>query len=161
MKTWLKFTSAAIIGFAAGFAGIYLTNSRSANSEATASNKSEKPSEVDWATLRELDATSFNMTEKIKNLNGTNVRVPGFMIPLEDNQSIINEFLLVPSPMACVHVPPPPPNQIILVRMAPGREARMSFGPIWVQGKLQVGESNGPYGKSAYEIAGELTEPYQ
>ncbi len=160
MKTWVKFASMAVFGFAAGFAGIYLTRVRDA--ESSPAKTSGKPVEVEWGTLREADLSSTaSLPDTIKKIEGGNVRIPGFMIPLEDNQTLVSEFLLVPSPMACVHVPPPPPNQIILVRMASGQKARMSFGPIWVQGKLRVAENTGSYGKAGYEVIGELTEPFQ
>lgn len=160
MKTSVKFALMAVFGFAAGFAGIYLT--RAHNSESSPTKAGGKPVEVEWSTLREADLSSADkLPESIKKVQGGNVRVPGFMIPLEDNQTLVSEFLLVPSPMACVHVPPPPPNQIILVRMASGQKAHMSFGPIWVQGKLRVAENSGAFGKSGYEIIGELTEPFQ
>jgi hypothetical protein len=43
-------------------------------------------------------------------INGVS-RGPGYMVPLEDNLREVTEFLLVPCPGACIHVPPPPPNQ--------------------------------------------------
>jgi len=48
-------------------------------------------------------------------LNGSEVKIPGFVIPLEGDANTVTEFLLVPYFGACIHVPPPPPNQIIYV----------------------------------------------
>ena len=46
---------------------------------------------------------------------GQSVRLPGYVVPLEDLAAGIKEFLLVPYFGACVHSPPPPANQIVHV----------------------------------------------
>src|SRR6266852_1336148 len=81
----------------------------------TAQVEAKKPLAVDWQTLRELDYHTGEKSSAIAQLvsAGVIVRIPGFMIPLEDAADAITEFLLIPYPMACVHVPPPPPNQMI------------------------------------------------
>ncbi len=48
-----------------------------------------------------------------QELNGSTVKVPGFVIPLEGDENMVTEFLLVPYFGACIHVPPPPPDKII------------------------------------------------
>jgi hypothetical protein len=73
--------------------------------------------EVDWRMLGELDYISGKASGELATLDGKMVRIPGFMVPLEDNQKKVKEFLLVPSPQACIHVPPPPPNQMVLIEM--------------------------------------------
>jgi uncharacterized protein len=118
--------------------------------------------EIDWFLLRKWDASGQNpIPDTLKPFHGAWIKLPGFMIPLEDNQAQASEFLLVPSPMSCIHVPPPPPNQTVHVRMATGRKANVSFGPVWVQGKLRLTESSGVYGKSMYQMIGESVEEYQ
>ena len=84
------------------------------------------PLDLDWSTLRTLDPTSGKASDALQAANGKIVRVPGFIVPLEDSQKAVSEFLLVPSPQACIHVPPPPPNQIIRVKMAPGTKAQIN-----------------------------------
>ncbi|MEY2987669.1 MAG: hypothetical protein RJB13_1190 [Pseudomonadota bacterium] len=146
------------VGFAFGFAGIYsFMNDKNANE----ANANEKPVETDWATLRELDLKTGAMPGHLRKLDGQRVRIPGFIVPLEDDQNAVSEFLLVPSPTACIHTPPPPGNQMIHVRMAGGRTASRSWGPVWLQGRLRITDIDGPYGKSSYELLGELTEPYR
>ncbi|QIA63198.1 DUF3299 domain-containing protein [Vibrio astriarenae] len=51
----------------------------------------------------------------VSDLNNTQQTVAGFVVPLEISGNKIQQFLLVPFFGACLHVPPPPPNQIILV----------------------------------------------
>ena len=75
--------------------------------------EAKKPLAVDWQTLRELDYHTGEKSSAIAQLGsaGVIVRIPGFMIPLEDAADAITEFLLIPYPMACVHVPPPHPTR--------------------------------------------------
>lgn len=162
MKLWVKVTVLSTVGFAVGFGVIYgVTNRGNAAAAESKDTGSGKPTEVEWSTLRELDLSSGKATANLKALDGAKVRVPGFIVPLEDNQNAVSDFLLVPSPQACVHVPPPPANQMVHVRMASGKKATMSYGPVWVQVRIRIAETTGPYGKTSYEMVGELTEPYQ
>ena len=77
----------------------------------------EKVPSLTWDNLRGLDPQSGKMPADLKKHDGAIVRVPGFIIPLEDNDQAVSEFLLVPYPLACIHVPAPPPNQIVHVKM--------------------------------------------
>jgi len=116
---------------------------------------------IDWRTLREYNVDTRTATEGLQKLDGGRVRMPGFMVPLEDNQSRVTEFLLVPSPQACIHVPPPPANQMILVRMAGGGDTAIAFGPIWVQGRLHISDGTHQYGTSSFTMQAEFTEEYR
>lgn len=57
---------------------------------------------------RQVRETSIN-TE----LDSSYIQIPGYLLPLDLSGKAIREFLLVPYAGACIHVPPPPPNQII------------------------------------------------
>ena len=72
-------------------------------------------------------------------LNGQSIRIPGYLLPLEFSGKLVTEFLLVPWVGACIHTPPPPPNQILLVK--PEKPVAMSgmFEPVWVSGRLTAG----------------------
>lgn len=156
MKLWIKVTTLCVLGFSAGFAGIYaFISKRGDDSSAAQAAEGGKPTEVEWGLLRELDLATGKPSAALKKVDGAKVRVPGFIVPLEDNSESVSEFLLVPSPQACIHVPAPPSNQMIHVKMASGRRAQMSYGPVWVQGRMRFSEVNGPYGKSSYELTGE------
>jgi hypothetical protein len=50
-----------------------------------------------------------------KKLDEQEVRIPGFVVPLEGDAKTVTAFLLVPYFGACIHVPPPPTNQVIYV----------------------------------------------
>lgn len=162
MKLWTKISLFSLLGFSVGFSVLYLIleNKASATSASSSKTTSDKPSDADWGLLREMDLSSGKASPNLKKLSGAMVRIPGFMIPLEDNQQSVSEFLLVPSPMSCVHVAAPPANQMIHVKMATGRKATMSYGPIWAQGRFNISEHEGPYGKTSYEMIAESTTPY-
>jgi uncharacterized protein len=72
-------------------------------------------------------------------LNGQIVRLPGYLLPLEFSGKLVSEFLLVPWVGACIHTPPPPPNQIVHVK--PDKPVTMTgmFEPVWITGQLRTG----------------------
>ncbi len=74
------------------------------------------------------------------DLDNRAVRIPGYLLPLEFADRDVTEFLLVPYVGACIHTPPPPPNQIVYVSSEgfpnPGR-----FQPVWVEGAMHVDPS--------------------
>lgn len=115
--------------------------------------------EVDWRLLGEMDYITGKSSPELEALNSKDVKIPGFMVPLEDDQKAVVEFLLVPSPQACIHVPAPPPNQMVYVKMKKGTEAAQ--GPIWVYGKLQLVTKKSMYGDASFELIGEAIEPYK
>ncbi|EGQ9112675.1 DUF3299 domain-containing protein [Vibrio alginolyticus] len=73
-----------------------------------------------------------------KEIAGKQVRIPGFVIPLEGDADSISEFLLVPFYGACIHVPPPPPNQIIHVKFEEGAPTKDLWDIVYITGTLQA-----------------------
>ena len=83
------------------------------------------------------------------------------MVPLEDDADQVTEFLLVPFAGACIHVPPPPPNQMIYVKLRGKQKAKMTFTePIVVVGQLHVSTVQSPYGDVSYNLDGDSVRPY-
>jgi uncharacterized protein len=74
-------------------------------------------------------------------LEGRLIRMPGYLLPLEFSGKAVSEFLLVPWVGACIHTPPPPPNQIVYVRPKKPVELPGMFAPVWVTGRLDTGRS--------------------
>lgn len=118
-------------------------------------------SELDWRGLSDLDYVTGEAPPKLKAMDQKNVKIPGFMVPLEDSQKRVAEFLLVPSPQACIHVPAPPPNQMVHVVMEEGTETPVAYGPIWVYGQLRLQSKRSMYGESSFTLKGVRIEPYQ
>jgi hypothetical protein len=75
-----------------------------------------------------------------ENLKGQDVRIPGYLLPLEVSDGKVTEFLLVPYVGACIHVPPPPPNQIVHVEVIQkgGYKNGKLYETVWVTGKIDV-----------------------
>jgi hypothetical protein len=83
-------------------------------------------------------------------LDGQVVRIPGYLLPLEFSGKRVAEFLLVPWVGACIHTPPPPPNQIVYVKADKPFEFGGLFAPVWVTGQMTANASK----KSLYLIDG-------
>lgn len=81
-------------------------------------------------------------------LDGREIRIPGYLLPLELDGTTVTEFLLVPYAGACIHTPPPPANQIIHVTTAQGFVAQGLFTPVWVTGRLSAKSSKQTVGLS-------------
>lgn len=95
------------------------------------------------------------------DLNGAEVRIPGFVVPLEmDEGGRITELLLVPYFGACIHVPPPPPNQVVFVRIEQGMKVDSMYGAYWLTGKLTAKSRQSRYGSAAYTLIATAYEPY-
>lgn len=77
-------------------------------------------------------------SEMIPALNNQMVQIDGYLLPLKQNGKKVTEFLLVPVIGACIHVPAPPPNQMVVVQYPKGYEHSELFAPITVTGKLII-----------------------
>ena len=78
----------------------------------------------------------------VENLEGKLVRMPGYALPLEFNGESVQEFLLVPYVGACIHVPPPPPNQIVFVTTRESYKAKDRYDPVWVTGRIRLQQTS-------------------
>lgn len=89
----------------------------------------------------------------VAELDGRLIRLGGYPVPLEtDAAGRSTEFFLVPYPGACIHVPPPPPNQIVLVRHPAGILIEDIYAPLWVTGQLQVEAVSNSLADAVYAI---------
>lgn len=93
-------------------------------------------------------------------LNGAQVRIPGYVVPLEDGKAGLKEFLLVPYFGACIHTPPPPANQIIHVLPDTAAKGLRSMDTVWVTGRLQAFRGDSAMGVSGYRLQAQRVEPY-
>lgn len=76
----------------------------------------------------------------IKALNGKQISIRGFMLPLDLDNTGVAEFMLNGSLDMCYFGAPVRMNEWVLVRMAGAKKARFTHLPIVVSGKLEVGE---------------------
>ncbi|WP_027328148.1 DUF3299 domain-containing protein [Marinimicrobium agarilyticum] len=94
--------------------------------------------------------------------DNTQIRLPGFVVPLEfDDAMNISEFFLVPYYGACIHVPPPPPNQIIFVRYPEGLQLDNLYTPFWVTGTLRLETVENDTALSSYSMAADKIVEYR
>ena len=102
---------------------------------------------------------TFNVVEE---LNGLDIRLPGYVVPLDfSSDGIYSEFLLVPYFGACLHTPPPPPNQIVYVTASSGAKVSSIYEPVWIEGRMKTGKFETDTGDSAYEVTLSSIEAYE
>jgi hypothetical protein len=88
-----------------------------------------------------------------KALDGQQVRLPGYIVPLDvSEEGRVTEFLLVPYFGACIHVPPPPPNQIVHVTSELGVKVDELYQPYWIEGPMQVKSSSSELAEAGYQM---------
>lgn len=92
--------------------------------------------------------------------NGERVKVPGFIVPLEGTAELTTEFLLVPFFGACIHVPPPPSNQIVHVKMNEGVPVENLYDAVWVEGIFSTTRYSSDLAAAGYSMQGEAVHPY-
>jgi len=96
----------------------------------------------------------------VKALDGVRIKIPGFVVMLDGTKEGVTEFLLVPYFGACIHVPPPPANQIVHVFPERPVPDKVAMYPVWVTGTLQTTRSNTDFGAASYRIKSAQVEPY-
>jgi hypothetical protein len=94
--------------------------------------------------------------------DNTPIRLAGFIVPLDfDDHEVISSFFLVPYFGACIHVPPPPPNQIIYIRYPQGLKLDNLYTPFWVSGTLKLETVENDMGMSSYSMTADSIIEYK
>jgi len=100
-------------------------------------------------------------TDVIPQLDGSNIRIPGYLVPVEFNdEQRATTLFAVPWFGACLHLPPPPPNQIILVHSDKGVHIDDLDTPYWLSGELHTGIEENDMAISAYSMTLQTHEMY-
>jgi hypothetical protein len=92
------------------------------------------------------------------------VRLPGYVVPLDGERHLRREFLLVPYFGACIHYPPPPANQMMLVQPTANSRIRTvpeSMAAVWVEGTLREARLATSQGVTGYTLEAESVRPYE
>lgn len=104
---------------------------------------------------------ALRSTDVVEELDGERVRIPGFIVPIDfDDELNVIEFFLVPYFGACIHLPPPPPNQMIHVKADLPIKLNSLYVPYWISGELSAGVTVNQLGISAYTMTLEEFEMY-
>jgi uncharacterized protein len=93
-------------------------------------------------------------------MDGAAIRIPGFVVSLEREGEALKEFLLVPYFGACIHIPPPPANQIIHVHSTKAVKDIRTMDAVWITGVLKVERSETMMGNAGYSMTSIKVEPY-
>lgn len=95
----------------------------------------------------------------VEGLNGKRVQIGGYVVPLDFEATSVKEFLLVPYVGACIHVPPPPANQIVYVQAPRGFQVKSMFEPVYVTGKMTTTASYTGLADAGYTLEAERVDP--
>ena len=127
---------------------------------------------LDFSKMKDFDPRAQEALQKLREawnnapveplLNGARIRIPGFIVPLEVVRHQITEFLLVPYFGGCIHVPPPPANQIIHVFPSkPLKKGMQSMDAVWISGTMETTPSDTDMGSAGYRMKAEVVELYK
>ena len=97
---------------------------------------------------------ALSSTRVIQGFDGKAIRIPGFIVPLEQNEDKeVTRFFIVPYFGACLHMPPPPPNQILYVESEQGITLENLYDPYWFEGVVSIEQKVDAMGTSAYSLS--------
>lgn len=100
-------------------------------------------------------------TRVVSEMDGQAIRIPGFIVPLEfDDKQTITQFFLVPFFGACIHMPPPPPNQIVFVDYPKGLKLDALYDPFWISGVVKTSLLENELATAAYSLKMQHFEKY-
>ncbi|MEP3635874.1 MAG: DUF3299 domain-containing protein [Paracoccaceae bacterium] len=108
-----------------------------------------------WNPVYDANATKMN-----EALNGAYIKMPGFIIPFDVSAEGVTNFMLVPYVGACIHTPPPPANQLVMVNTSKPWPGDQLWDPVWVTGTLRTQLQSTKLGQTGYSITAEEMEVY-
>lgn len=110
------------------------------------------------STLRAQQPPSAGV---ITDFNGKIVRLPGYVVPLDTTGSGVTAFILVPYVGACIHVPPPPANQLVLVSTERPHAVSGLFEAVNVTGMFGTASTRTQLADIGYALSADLIEPFR
>lgn len=109
-----------------------------------------------WSPVFDANATKLN-----EALDGAYIRMPGFILPLEISTKGVTNFILVPYVGACIHTPPPPPNQLIFAQTKEPWPNEELWAPVWVVGTMYTRLQTTELAETGYALNVESMEIYE
>lgn len=107
-------------------------------------------------------AVQIGTFNTVKELNGKKIKIPGYTVPFEYGADAqIKEFLLVPYFGACLHAPPPPPNQTIFVISDKSIKMQDLAQAVWIEGTIYTQTQESELADAAYTIKLTAIEEYE
>ncbi|MEM1436526.1 MAG: DUF3299 domain-containing protein [Pseudomonadota bacterium] len=129
-----------------------------------------EPRELGWDDLVPRSAaqleedgtlTPYPSSGTVPELNGVEVKLPGFVVPLDMTSETVSSFLLVPYFGACIHQPPPPPNQTVYVTLEDAIAMETMYYPVWVTGTLATERNSSDLAEAGYTMTGLAVERFE
>ncbi len=96
----------------------------------------------------------------VASMEGRAVKLPGYVVPLEQGEDGMTEFLLVPYFGACIHTPPPPANQIVHVRSSKPVKGLRTMDAVWAIGTMTLDRNKSDMGASGYTLSASKIDKY-
>ena len=109
-----------------------------------------------WNPIYDENATKLN-----ESLDGSYIKMPGFIIPFDIGVKGVTEFMLVPYTGACIHMPPPPANQLVMVNAKIPWPSDDLWNPVWVIGMMRMQLQSTDLGQTGYAIVADQMEVYE
>ena len=109
-----------------------------------------------WNPIYDENATKLN-----ESLDGSYIKMPGFIIPFDIGVKGVTEFMLVPYTGACIHMPPPPANQLVMVNAKTPWPSDDLWNPVWVIGMMRMQLQTTDLGLTGYAIVADQMEVYE
>lgn len=128
--------------------------------EAIESEGPKTENDISWSLLETLDYKAGTAPTPLQSHIGHPVRIPGFAVPLSASTQTIDELILVPNQLACIHVPPPPPNLMIHIKLPRPIDVEKIYGPLWVSGRLELKAVHSAFGLVSWEMSDVVIKPY-
>ena len=108
-----------------------------------------------WRPVFDENATKLNPA-----LDGAYIKMPGYIIPLELSVAGVVSFILVPYVGACIHTPPPPPNQLVFVTTDEPWGSKDPWEAVWVTGRMRHEIQSTDVAETGYALQADAMEVY-
>lgn len=108
-----------------------------------------------WRPIFDENSTKLNPA-----LADAYIKMPGFIIPIDISADGVTSFILVPYVGACIHVPPPPPNQLVFVSTKVPWPSERLWEAVWVTGTMQNKVQYTEVADTGYELEADRIEIY-
>ncbi|GAA5234945.1 DUF3299 domain-containing protein [Verticiella sediminum] len=121
----------------------------------------EKMADIEIDHNSDIPAEPIGSSRTVATMDGVRGKLPGYIVPLSsDDKNRVTEFFLVPYYGACIHVPPPPGNQIVWVKPAEPVPNVEIWNPYWIEGTMHVRATQNDVAAASYSFEAEQVRPY-
>ena len=123
-------------------------------SEIVAAGEMDETNDI-WQPVFDENATKLNPV-----LDRAYIKMPGYIIPIDQSIDGVTSFVLVPYVGACLHTPPPPANQLVFVTTNKPWPSDNLWDAVWVTGQMQHELQSTEVAETGYVLKAEEMETY-